>query len=183
MDGLTPLSNAGRIVLVLACLVLYALFMAALFELVGWLVRRFRWWLRSPRFCHGPACGRRIDWPRARAAGLEVNTCSDTCFLELGHQKLIAAHPTAADLGTGYRRHLPALIERQRGFCGICGEALPLYWSEIHVDHITPQCRGGTDELDNLQAAHASCNIRKGPCTMDELSGDLFRTPTKPRSI
>lgn len=82
---------------------------------------------------------------------------------------------------SGYRQHLPALIERQNGLCGICGQALPLYWSQIHVDHITPQCRGGTDELDNLQAAHSSCNIRKGPRTMDELPPDLFSQPVKYR--
>ena len=169
------LTTAGKIALVLSCIVLYALLMAALFELVARLVRRFRWWLRSPRFCHGPACGRRIGWPRARAVGLEVNTCSDKCFLELGHQKLIDAHPSAADLGTGYRRYLPALIAQQHGLCGICGHPLPSDWAQIHVDHKTPQCRGGTDEPDNLQAAHDTCNIRKGPRTMDELNGDLFR--------
>ena len=78
---------------------------------------------------------------------------------------------------TGYRQHLPALIERQRGICEICGKALPLDWSQIHVDHILPKSQGGTDAPDNLQAAHGSCNLRKGPRRMDELSGDLFQLP------
>ena len=50
-------------------------------------------------------------------------------------------------------------IERQDGKCGICGDQLA---GEIHIDHIIPRALGGPDTLDNLQAAHAVCNLRKG---------------------
>ena len=31
-----------------------------------------------------------------------------------------------------------------------------------HVDHIVPKALGGTDELTNLQAMCATCNLKKG---------------------
>ena len=44
--------------------------------------------------------------------------------------------------------------------CGICGE--PLHeGDDIQIDHIKPLSKGGTDAPDNLQPAHALCNIRK----------------------
>ena len=60
------------------------------------------------------------------------------------------------------RRLLPELIEAQAGLCGICGEVLPSrITAEIHVDHIIPVSAGGSNERENLQAAHAVCNMRK----------------------
>ena len=60
------------------------------------------------------------------------------------------------------RRHLPALIAATGGSCALCGRFLPRRISPaIHVDHIVPRSQGGTDDLDNLQAVHAACNVRK----------------------
>ena len=141
-------------------------------------LQRFIWWLRSPRLCQNPKCRGPISWVRAEAVGLnKVETCSEACALEHRQQLQIEAHQGQHVRLTGYRQHLPVLIERHRGICEICGKALPLDWSQIHVDHILPRSRGGTDAPDNLQAAHDSCNLRKGPRRMDELSGDLFQHP------
>lgn len=60
------------------------------------------------------------------------------------------------------RKHLPVLIARQGGLCGLCGEPLGEITPKIHVDHVVPRSFGGNDELDNLQAAHRRCNIAKG---------------------
>ena len=66
-----------------------------------------------------------------------------------------------ADL-RGLRCYLPRLISDQKGMCGICNKALPGQISaEIHVDHIHPKSRGGTDDLGNLQATHVFCNRKK----------------------
>ena len=188
MDELISyLATLGQIALVFVCFLLYVALVGAVFEVfrfVWKVLRRFLWWLRSPRLCQNPKCRGPISWDRAEAVGLnKVETCSDKCSREHCQQLLIEAHKGQHVRGTGYRQHLPALIERQRGICGICGEALPPDWSQIHVDHITPKSRGGTDEPDNLQAAHEICNRRKGPRRMDELNGDLFRPPIKRRSI
>jgi hypothetical protein len=64
------------------------------------------------------------------------------------------------------RRPLPSwvrerVIERDEMVCGLCEEAVESR-ADIHIDHIVPVVLGGTDELDNLQVAHAHCNLRKG---------------------
>ena len=167
MDELISyLATLGQIALVFAYFLLYVALVGAVLEVVRFVwkvLRRFLWWLRSPRLCQNPKCRGPISWVRAEVVGLnKVETCSEACFREHRQQLQIEAHKGQHVRGTGYRKHLPALIEHQRGICGICCEALPPDWSQIHVDHITPKSRGGTDAPDNLQAAHDSCNIRKG---------------------
>jgi hypothetical protein len=58
----------------------------------------------------------------------------------------------------GYRRL--RIIERDGSTCGLCGAVVAP--DELDIDHIVPVSRGGSDEDDNLQVAHASCNRRKG---------------------
>lgn len=53
-----------------------------------------------------------------------------------------------------------AVIERSGGVCGICSTPVG-DWSAIHFDHIVPLSRGGAHSADNLQVAHAACNMRK----------------------
>lgn len=61
----------------------------------------------------------------------------------------------------------------QEGRCAICGEPMPrgrfdaphaTVWKKKRpsFDHIRPRNKGGGDESDNLQLAHAGCNWRKG---------------------
>lgn len=52
------------------------------------------------------------------------------------------------------------VIARDGYVCGICGGGVAP--DQMSIDHIVPISRGGTDDLDNLQAAHRSCNSRKG---------------------
>lgn len=53
-----------------------------------------------------------------------------------------------------------AVLERDGYVCGLCeGEVDP---ADVHIDHIHPWSLGGRHELDNLQVAHSSCNVRKG---------------------
>lgn len=69
-----------------------------------------------------------------------------------------------------------AIFERDDYVCAICGEAIDpqLNWPHrlcATVDHIIPLRRGGTDEPDNLQAAHRGCNVSKGRRLADETWG------------
>jgi 5-methylcytosine-specific restriction endonuclease McrA len=66
-------------------------------------------------------------------------------------------------------RHACALIKANAERCGICGEG-PRPDDPWVVDHITPRARGGSDEPSNLQAAHRSCNGRKGQAIGEEWS-------------
>ena len=50
------------------------------------------------------------------------------------------------------------LWPRQGGMCGICHRPLG---GEVHIDHIIPKSRGGSDDDANLQLAHAQCNLAK----------------------
>jgi hypothetical protein len=65
------------------------------------------------------------------------------------------------------------LWSRQQGRCAICGKGMPAHRGEVpHAtvwkkkratfDHIRPRVKGGKDEAENLQLAHAECNWRKG---------------------
>ena len=83
------------------------------------------------------------------------------------------------------RDQLPGLIEKQGGVCGICHEPLPdgPISKAIHVDHIYPVAKGGGDEADNLQAAHASCNIAKSGRVVDVPMGQPTRDPNQPRTL
>lgn len=53
------------------------------------------------------------------------------------------------------------VLERDGRVCGICGEEIA-EGDELHIDHIKPLARGGSNDFDNLQPAHGSCNRRKG---------------------
>ena len=56
---------------------------------------------------------------------------------------------------------LSELCREQRGVCGICKQRIEP-WERMHIDHIVPRSKGGSDKRSNLQAAHAVCNLRKG---------------------
>ena len=53
-----------------------------------------------------------------------------------------------------------AVIERDGYVCKLCGEDVEP--DDVHIDHIHPVSKGGSDKLDNLQVAHSLCNIKKG---------------------
>lgn len=50
------------------------------------------------------------------------------------------------------------------GQCAYCG--CEITQKQMHIDHITPQRAGGTDEIDNLNPACYSCNNYKGGDTL-----------------
>jgi 5-methylcytosine-specific restriction endonuclease McrA len=64
-------------------------------------------------------------------------------------------------------RNLCALIKANAMHCGICGEE-PRAGDPWVIDHVLPRAHGGSDEPSNLQAAHRSCNGRKGQSIGEE---------------
>ncbi len=63
------------------------------------------------------------------------------------------------------RQHIPtwmraAVLERDGLVCQLCGDDVEP--DDVHLDHRLPHSLGGLDTLDNLQVAHALCNMRKG---------------------
>ncbi|HZW06078.1 MAG TPA: HNH endonuclease, partial [Phycisphaerales bacterium] len=63
------------------------------------------------------------------------------------------------------REQLTAIYDRTSGYCHLCGKKLALtnYAAHGHkgaweVEHSVPRACGGSDRLNNLYAAHISCN-------------------------
>ena len=61
------------------------------------------------------------------------------------------------------------IYNRTEGHCAICGKFIPL--GEYTVDHIIPLSKGGTNDLDNLQACCSFCNKAKD----DSMGEDFFQ--------
>lgn len=63
--------------------------------------------------------------------------------------------------------------------CHICGGEIDLSASRrvgfgsweysLHIDHVIPIAKGGTDTLDNVRPAHAKCNIIKSDTILENL--------------
>lgn len=57
------------------------------------------------------------------------------------------------------------ILERDNHRCQYCGKPA------THVDHIIPKSRGGSDNLSNLVAACAKCNLNKRDKLLEEWEG------------
>ena len=104
---------------------------------------------------HPPAwckiCGKRIN---RFARPFRFTYCSDACY-NVAHGRK-----------TGYRKHIPALLERDGNNCQLCGGLLvpnAPHHTPLHttVDHIIARNNGESDDIENLQLAHMDCNSRK----------------------
>lgn len=62
-----------------------------------------------------------------------------------------------------------ALVLRDEGRCGICGEDLYPIPGRVcfDVDHIVPLALGGSHEMANVQLSHPACNRSKGGRMLD----------------
>lgn len=61
---------------------------------------------------------------------------------------------------------LIAVMQKSGSVCVACG------WDQdLHVDHIVPHSRGGSNDVENLQMLCARCNLSKGTKTMEEWQG------------
>lgn len=61
------------------------------------------------------------------------------------------------------------IVRANATICHLCGLPFTDPDDPAVADHIIPRAHGGSDELANLAAAHASCNGRRGA----ELGQDL----------
>lgn len=68
------------------------------------------------------------------------------------------------------------VLDRDNSTCQLCGATLN-DGVKLHVDHIIPVSKGGTNDLDNLQTLCEQCNLGKGDLTdlnmvKNKLEGD-----------
>lgn len=53
------------------------------------------------------------------------------------------------------------IASAQGSLCPLCDRPLSPFEEHLHIDHILPRSKGGTNALDNLQVVHKTCNLRK----------------------
>jgi 5-methylcytosine-specific restriction endonuclease McrA len=75
-----------------------------------------------------------------------------------------------------FSRH--SIFDRDNNTCMYCGKHMPK--SQLTIDHVVPQSRGGNDTWENLVLACLTCNVRKGSRTPEEAGMPLVRRPSKP---
>lgn len=66
------------------------------------------------------------------------------------------------------RTYISAMRQGKRFACGICDELIHSK-KTLTIDHVVPKSKGGSDNYENLQPAHKSCNQRKGNIEPDFL--------------
>ena len=74
-------------------------------------------------------------------------------------------------------RMLLALLESQGYLCALTGVRLEIATAEL--DHKIPVCRGGTNDLSNLQWIHKSINRAKGTMTNEEFIEACLKVAAK----
>lgn len=81
----------------------------------------------------------------------------------LGHLKVDSLVRKAETRRTNWKAYrgmvISLLRERDGDDCGICGEEMA--YDDMSIDHILGVWQGGSDEADNLQLAHLTCNLTK----------------------
>lgn len=63
------------------------------------------------------------------------------------------------------------IYNKCKGRCDICGKFVP--YDSFTVDHIIPLAKGGTNAMDNLQAACGVCNLIKQDILPEDLMTKL----------
>ena len=89
--------------------------------------------------------------------------------------------PERREGGKAYNKHKRTLYRKQEGNCNGC--CFPFPFRNLAVDHITPQSRGGTDHIENLQLLCQACNSTKGKGTQAQLIAKLKADGILPKSI
>jgi len=70
------------------------------------------------------------------------------------------------------------LFARDRYICGYCGGCFPE--SELTIEHVRPESRGGTTTWENVVTACRACNQRKGNRTPEQAGMPLLYLPYRP---
>lgn len=66
--------------------------------------------------------------------------------------------------------------DKSCGHCWYCGRSLSPF-RDFHIDHMTPKCMGGSDDMSNLVPACRDCNLRKGGKSVEQYRTQLGGFP------
>lgn len=70
------------------------------------------------------------------------------------------------------------IFERDKNTCQYCGKRFAK--SDLTIDHVIPQSKGGLDTWENLVLACVKCNVHKGNRTPAQAGMSLRHRPVKP---
>lgn len=70
------------------------------------------------------------------------------------------------------------ILLRDNHQCQYCG--VTCHPAAITIDHVIPKCKGGRTTWNNVVAACANCNRRKGDRPLSECGMSLLKTPARP---
>ncbi len=79
---------------------------------------------------------------------------------------------------TGYYKVRFAVLYRDDFRCQYCG-ATPQDGAKLHIDHIVPRSKGGTDDVVNLITSCSVCNIGKKDLILDKNPTVCISTKTR----
>jgi HNH endonuclease len=86
-------------------------------------------------------------------------------------------------LNNGHEPYLEQQVLELYGTdCHICQEPIDLEVSRkvgigdwklgLHIDHLIPLAKGGSDTLENVRPSHANCNLLKNAKNMEDINGN-----------
>lgn len=114
----------------------------------------FQWELMTDEV----AAGRRYGTRQTRSdTWVTTQRCSDgvtRVFTAKGRSARQARRRPVLPVATRF-----AVLERDRFRCRYCGDGPE--GVRLHVDHVHPRSKGGSDDIDNLVTACESCNMGK----------------------
>ncbi len=111
--------------------------------------------------------------PQLTESGRLARVQLEACALERKALHFLAARSKGRDRQVRLRDRYDVLAS---GCCAVCGRTVSRHGAVLHVDHIVPISRGGTDDRFNLQALCDLCNLGKS----NRYAGDRLLTPARP---
>ena len=93
--------------------------------------------------------------------------------------RIIRIHSTMRQPDYHVKLNRRNLFARDGHRCQYCGQRFVT--SDLSIDHVVPQSRGGDNTWENLVCACVSCNSRKGSRKPEQAGMSLVREPRRPR--
>ena len=105
--------------------------------------------------------GARADFIRASTLDPSLETQRVLPSLDRKSSRFRRA-PRSNQRDQSYREELVRMLHKQNFLCQICNSDMSSFnTSDVHIDHIIPLSRGGSNDTSNLQATCRTCNLRK----------------------
>lgn len=105
-------------------------------------------------------------WLYGDGYGGWVKAVIEKRFHDYGFREYVSEPSKPSKRQSISKKKLIAVMQNSNSACVACG-----FTQDLHVDHIVPLSRGGTNDLENLQMLCSRCNLSKGAKTMEEWEG------------